>query len=237
MILITRPEPEASRLGRQLKDMGFYFLSQPMLTIRFLPVGSAFVSRVPVQALLATSANGVRALVRHGNRPSCPLLAIGPATAREARQAGLAPVWTASGWTESLLALASRHCRRHTGELLHVCGREISVNIAALLQRRGFSARRVILYEAVPTRHLASEVTNALQRRHIKAVLFFSRRTAQNWRRLIYAASLQEHCRDINAYCLARSAALAASELPFRRILTASQPDEAHLLELLVTTD
>ena len=237
MILITRPQPQAAALERRLQDMGIACLCQPLLDIRFLagPASDAPLISPPPQAILATSANGVRALARYKGYPrnAAPLLAIGAATAREAHEAGFAPVWSGTGHAESLLALAEWHCRRSDGELLHVCGRDVSVDIAALLRARGFSARRVVLYEAITASCLDDAVANALRRGEIDGILLYSRRTAQVWERLLRAAGLQEQCRTMTAYCLAKSAVEVAAMLPFRDIVTAERPDEESLLCLL----
>ena len=238
MLLITRPQPEADALQQRLHAINIACLVQPLLDIRFL---DAELPATPPQALLATSANGVRALVRvthgarHGHDPRriAPLLAIGAATARQARQAGFAPVWSANGDAESLLALAERHCRKQAGELLHLCGRHVAVDIAGQLRQRGFSARRLVLYEAVAATSLDAAVADALRHERIDGVLLYSRRTAQVWEALLHAAGLQEHCRAMTAYCLAPSAAEAADALPFRRIVSAPRPDEEALLALL----
>ena len=235
MLLVTRPQPEADILAERLRGMGFETLIQPMLHIDFLDDVAALAPKETLQAILATSANGVRALARHRKHLSgdVPLLAIGKATAQEAHSRGFAPVSVASGDANSLVELAMQQCRRDAGELLHVCGRDISVDIVSLLQARDFSARRITLYEARASEHLDDTVITAIRKRYIKGILFYSRRTAEIWNELVCASGLREHCVDITAYCLAPSAADAAARLPFRDILTARNPGETEIIALL----
>ncbi len=235
MLLITRPQPEADALAWRLREMGLETLAQPMLHIHFLDDSAALASQKTPQAILATSANGVRALAQNRKHlgDNIPLLAIGAATAREARGKGFAPVSTASGDANSLIELATRQCRPEDGELLHVCGRDISVDIVSLLRTRGFSARRATLYEARAAERLDDSVATAIREKYIKGVLFYSRRTAEVWNGLVRAADLREHCINITAYCLAPSAADAAADLPFQDIITAPHPNEAEMLTLL----
>ena len=236
MLLITRPQPQAAALKQRLQDMGIPCLVQPLLNIRFLTApADDDVWSPPPQAILATSANGVRALARNRKFPlgAVPLLAVGAATAQAAREAGFAPVWSGSGHAESLLSLAERHCRREGGELLHVCGRDVSVDIAALLRARGFSARRLTLYEAIAASRLDAAVENVLRQGGLDGILLYSRRTARIWETLLRAADLQTQCRSMTAWCLAKSAAAAAAKLPFKNIITAPIPDEEALLKLL----
>ena len=235
MLLITRPQPEADILAERLHEMGFETLTQPTLHIHFLDDSAALTSHPPPQAILVTSANGVRALARHQKYliSDIPLFAIGQATAREARSKSFASVSTASGDANSLIGLATRQCRREDGELLHVCGRDVSVDIVSLLRARNFSARRATLYEARAAERLDDSVITAVRKARIKGVLFYSRRTAEVWDRLVCAAGLREHCINITAYCLALNAADAAARLPFMDIITARHPNEAEMLVLL----
>ena len=235
MLLITRPQPEADALAERLREMGFETLTQPMLHIHFLDDSAALASQKTPQAILVTSANGVRALARHRKHlgSNIPLFAIGIATAREARSKGFAPVSTALGDANSLIELATQQCRPADGELLHVCGRNVSVDIASLLRARGFSTRRVTLYEARATERLNDSVTTAIRKKYIKGVLFYSHRTAEVWNGLVCDAGLREHCIDITAYCLAPSTADAAAHLPFRDIITARYPNETEMFTLL----
>src|SRR4051794_41252334 len=61
-----------------------------------------------VQALLCTSANGVRATAARTTRRDLPVLAVGDATARAARDVGFAHVESAGGDVEGLARLAAR---------------------------------------------------------------------------------------------------------------------------------
>ena len=59
-MLITRPEPGASDFAKQAATAGFDPLVEPISALEFLPVELGDVDNF--QALLLTSANGVRAL-------------------------------------------------------------------------------------------------------------------------------------------------------------------------------
>ena len=234
MLVITRPQPEALALQQRLESLGFACLRQPLLEIRFLQDANLAAAAHP-QAILATSANGVRALAHQREYPrrTAPLLAIGATTAHTAWAEGFAPVLRANGTAESLLALTNRHCRKSGAPLLHICGRHLSVDIAARLRAHGFAAHRLTLYEAVAATRLDADTLTALRGERAHGVLFYSKRTAQIWSDLLRAAGLEHACRAMTAYCLAPSAAEAAATLPFRAIHTAAHPHEDALLSLL----
>lgn len=235
MLLVTRPQPEADVLASRLRGMGFATLTQPMLRIQFLDDADSLAFSETFQAILVTSANGVRALARHKKYlpHNYHLFAIGAATAREARSKGFTSVSVALGDARSLLDLVTQQCRHDAGELLHVCGRDISVDIVSMLRERNFSARRVTLYEALAAECLDETVIIAVRERRIKGVLFYSRRTAKVWDKLVCAADLREYCVDITAYCFASIVAETAAHLPFHDILTARHPNEGEMLVLL----
>ena len=61
-ILVTRPWDDAREISRKSEERGHRVICAPLLTIEFFD--GPEISLDGVQAILATSANGVRALVR-----------------------------------------------------------------------------------------------------------------------------------------------------------------------------
>ncbi|MGY8991307.1 MAG: uroporphyrinogen-III synthase, partial [Rhodospirillales bacterium] len=70
-VLITRPEADAAVLQSQLTAMGFKTLLNPILNIAYKD--DVHLSLESVQAILFTSANGVRAFVRQHDERSIPV--------------------------------------------------------------------------------------------------------------------------------------------------------------------
>src|SRR5690606_24915182 len=102
-LLLTRPEEDARPLGERLRAAGHEVLIEPLLKIRYRDAPTLELDGV--QALLLTSANGVRALARHSHRRDLPVLAVGDATACAARAAGFSDVRSADGDVHDLEAL------------------------------------------------------------------------------------------------------------------------------------
>src|SRR5579862_1986216 len=104
--LITRPRAEAEALAALLARRGIEALIEPLIEI------AGRVAPPPdfagVQAVLCTSANGVRALARTSAERAVPLFAVGDATAARARTEGFRHVESAGGDIEDLADLASR---------------------------------------------------------------------------------------------------------------------------------
>ncbi len=90
-VLVTRPVEDAGATAARLRELGHELLIAPLLEIRFRD--GPELSLDGFQAIVATSANGVRALIGRTLRPATlPIFAVGPQTAALAREAGFADV-------------------------------------------------------------------------------------------------------------------------------------------------
>ena len=119
-ILITRPRDDAVPFARMLAERGHDAVIAPLLEIHF-PDG-AEISLDGVQAILATSANGVRAIARRTQRRDVALFAVGPQTAEAAQPLGFATVRNANGDGAALARAAGEWASPHKGVLLHAAG-------------------------------------------------------------------------------------------------------------------
>ncbi|MEP1029540.1 MAG: uroporphyrinogen-III synthase, partial [Alphaproteobacteria bacterium] len=110
-ILVTRPEQDAAATAARLRDLGHDPLITPLMAVRFLP--GPPLDLAGVQALLVTSANGARALAARqaGSNIPLPVLAVGDATARAARDLGFPDVESAGGDVDDLARLAAERLR------------------------------------------------------------------------------------------------------------------------------
>lgn len=236
-ILVTRPAEDSGPLAARLRALGFGVSVEPMLEIRWLDGPEPDVENV--QALLFTSANGVRGYARRTSRRDRPVYAVGDATATAAREAGFAQVESASGDVYALAALVRQRCAATSGPLLHVAGTKLAGDLAGMLAESGFSILRETLYDAVPTGHLSDGTAAALRTGTLDAVLFFSPRTARSFVRLVNEAGLIDRCRTVDALCLSPAVAEVArtyGELgvtPWQSVRVAPRPEQDSLLGLL----
>src|SRR3954463_10970701 len=139
-ILVTRPLADGQEIATRLAELGHQALLAPLLEPRFFDGPEPALD--DVQAILATSANGIRALIRRTPRRDIPIFAVGPQTAEEATKAGFAEVRSADGDAVALAEAAARWARPE-GVLLHVCGEDAPGRLADTLADRGFPVRRV----------------------------------------------------------------------------------------------
>ncbi len=108
-LLVTRPEPDASRQAEQLRAMGHEPVLAPLLTIEMLP--GVALRLDGAQAVIVTSRNVLRAVAA---RPELieardlPLYAVGDATARAAAELGFRQIVAGPGTGEELADLIAR---------------------------------------------------------------------------------------------------------------------------------
>jgi uroporphyrinogen-III synthase len=228
-VLITRPREEAETLAQALAARGIDSLIDPLLEIRTVPTQA--LSLEGVQALVFTSANGVRAFAAREGRRDLPVFAIGEQTAAVARAAGFARVASADGAVPELVRLVRAQADPKHGALLHGAGAEVRGELAEKLARDGFEVRRIVLYEAVFATALADATVLALRDDSLDSVLLFSPRSAGTFVSLIEAAGLRGSAERLMAMCLS-SAVAAAATLPWREIRIARAPNQSAFLEL-----
>jgi uroporphyrinogen-III synthase len=238
--LITRPEDDAASLADALRQRGVAVELEPLLSIRVLR--DAALDLAGVQALLFTSANGVRAFAELSPRRDLPALAVGEATAVAARAAGFAEVSSAGGDVRDLARLARDKLQPGDGALFHAAGSAVAGDLAGELEAAGFTLRRAVLYEAKPAERLSADTRMRLREGGFDWVLFFSPRTAATFVKLIEAATPEERAKldtglaRTEALCLSPAVADAVQDLPWRSVLSALKPDLSGMLQLVDAT-
>src|SRR6202000_2067728 len=115
--LITRPLEDAKPLADLLSARGVDCIVEPLLEI--VPHDDAEIDLDGVQALLFTSANGVRAFAAHSPRRDLKVLTVGEGSAEAARAAGFNDVTAAGGDVDALAALAKLKLDPKSGALFH----------------------------------------------------------------------------------------------------------------------
>jgi len=151
-ILVTRPAEDGVEIAHRLGELGHEALLAPLLQVSFF--AGTDLDMDGVQALLATSANGVRALGGRTARRDIPLFAVGPQTAEAALAAGFLRVRNAAGDAVALADAVAHWADPTAGVLLHAAGAESGGWLAGALTEKGFTVRRENLYrvDAAPAK-------------------------------------------------------------------------------------
>jgi uroporphyrinogen-III synthase len=231
-LLVTRPEQDAEGTAERLRALGHEPLIAPLMAFRVLPGDALDLS--DIQAVLLTSANGARAFAQRmrGRPVDLPVLAVGDATARAARDLGIADVESAGGDVDDLARLAAARLSPSGGGLLHVAGTKVAGDLAGFLAKTGFTCRREVLYDTHAAAALPENASAAIADGTAAGVLLYSPRTAALFRDLAEAAGLGGALGNLVAYCLSANVADRAGA-PWRRICVARHPTENDLMEAI----
>jgi uroporphyrinogen-III synthase len=227
-VLITRPEPGASETAARIAALGLIPIVAPLLEIE--PV---LVHAPPerLAAVLLASGNAVDALSALGR--SLPVLTVGNATERRAREAGFTDVTSADGDAVALAALVRARLRPSDGTLLLAAGRGQSLALAAELRASGYRVARRVGYAATAVSCLPEPAKRALLDRRTRTVLLFSAETARHFVRLVRKADLLGALANCEAITIGPQAAMALRDVPWARIRVAAKPTQDDMLALL----
>jgi uroporphyrinogen-III synthase len=223
-VAITRASADAERTAERVRELGAEPILAPLLAI--IPCG--YDTNVEdAQALLFTSANGVRAFPDARRLHAKPVLTVGDATAEAARAAGFIDVRSADGDVSGLAALVATTLEPSAGKLIHISGDHAAGDLAGVLRAAGFSVERRVAYAA----HEALSLPEAF-RQPLDIVLFHSPRAAETFVRL--GAPNAEH---LTAACLSPAVAEAAACVKWARIVVSPAPREDALLRAALRPD
>ena len=231
-LLITRPEQDAGPLAALLTERGHSVRLEPLISI--VSEAGAVIPEKAYQAVLVTSANGVRALAatRGVDRvKDCRVLAVGKASAEASREAGFGRVEDAAGDLRDLVRLTEEACAPSNGPLLYAAGKVVSGDLKAMLEAEDYEVDRVVLYDAVPADRLSSATLSALRAGEIDGVLHFSPRSARIWARVAPVEA-----QGLVHYCLSQAVADALLEglkEPASEVRVAARPNQDALIALI----
>ena len=231
-VLVTRPDPDASETASHLVARGHDPIVAPLLKIEY--VDGEGLDLEGTAGILATSANGVRALVRRTKRRDVLLFAVGQQTAALARESGFRAVKSANGDAGALSQLVTQTLRPAEGALLHAAGAEAEGKLAHDLTSAGFDVRSLILYHARAATTLPPNARAAIEADALDAVLHFSYRSARVFRELVTAAGLKDKCGALLMACISAATARSLEGFACRELRIAAAPNQGALLACLV---
>ncbi len=233
-LLVTRPEPDALLLKARLEAMGHQASVAPLLSVSFDDADEFDLSEV--QALIATSRNGLRGLKAqnaHKIAALLPLYAVGRATAKDAAALGFSEIITGGGTVATLVPEIVASADPQAGVLLHLAGDELAGNLADDLEQYGFRLLQPVVYRMVPATHLDDTIAAHIQAGELDGVLLFSPRTAAIYASLISYHGLQSAVVSITHYCLSPTVARRLTPLGPVPIAVAAAPTLDGMLDLL----
>lgn len=230
-LLVTRPEPDATRTTRTLRSRGHEVLVAPMLT--FEPIPDVALGSGPWAGMLLTSTNAARALVQQAEFAALkdvPVLAVGDRTAEAARELGFTNVKSAAGDASDLSRAAPARFSDKQSAILYAAAEDRAAD-TDMLVLKGIQVRTVVVYRMAKASAFPPDVAAALTGGNLDGVLHYSRRSAEAY--LGCVASVGQAALGPTHYCLSAEVAKPLLTAGTDRIRIALRPDEPALFDLL----
>lgn len=235
--IITRPEEDAGFLQQELINAGLTVHLAPMIAIQFEE--AIALEDKPYQAVLFTSANGVRAL-QTATMPhrlvGAKAICVGPASAAVARSAGFNEIIRASETNVSgMIATIKNELSAANGPLLYPSGRQVSGDLETVLTAHGFEVDRRIVYEARAMQTLPDSVATILAKNVPAMVLLYSVRTAKIWCNGVEREGFSAAAANLVYYCLSQAVGDVIRDHfgSGAATLVCQRPDDAAMIELI----
>jgi uroporphyrinogen-III synthase len=233
-LLVTRPEPDALKLRALLEEHGHQATVEPLLQVSFDDADP--IDLEGVQALIATSRNGLRALKSHpalAEARRLPLFSVGEATAKEARALGFEVVVTGAGTAQELVVHIVSALDPAAGLLLHLAGDALAGDLKGALEEHGFRVLQPRVYQMLPATALSEDTVEQLAMGEIDGVILLSPRTAQVYAALMRKQGLASVARGLMHFCLSPAVARRIEPLGTVRVQIADTPRLQEVLALI----
>lgn len=241
--LITRPEPDASQMQRQLAAEGITSDVAPLLTITTTAPDT--VDLDGISALVVTSRNGLRSLEglpQAALAPllGLPLLVVGRGTGAAATALGFRDLTVGPASAKELLPLIIAKWREHiapadphAGPVLHIAGDKISFDLGPPLAAAGVPFRRVTVYRSEPATALPVEVVRGLREGAYDAVMLMSPLSARTYVHLVRSLGVAATPRPEAYLCLSKGIADELATLGRVRTRVAARPNIEEMVVLV----
>ena len=218
-IWVTRALPQATATAARLVAIGHEAVVAPVIETR--PARFGLEDLAEAGALAVTSQAGVAALAELAPKfCGLPVFAVGDATAEAARGAGFEQVYSASGRVDDLVALILAH--PGLGTVIHASALLPAGDLVGDLVRAGQPARRLVVYETVPTAIAAMPEA-------IEAIMIHSAQAAK----AVAAMILPHQTATLRLYGLSTDAVLPLAAFNFAKIAVARFANEESILSLV----
>ncbi len=231
MILITRPQPDADHWAQELERRGHACIVHPLTTIRPLPDAAAAIRAAitsPTDAIIITSLQILHLGFLSEIPAAQPIYCLSAATAEKISALGFNHIIHAEGDVQSLASLIRQHA---PPSVLYLRGKHISSDLRPLLPDTLLT--EITCYEATAIDTFSPSLTVQLRQGDIRAVTFFSRRTAEIYMHLAGQANIAPISAHMDCFCLSEHIAQAAAALPWKRFIISPKPAASSLTEAI----
>lgn len=235
-VLITRPRKQAEKLASTL--IGRKKLSavvSPLLTVYTRTNQQEQLEKSLVdnpQAIIITSSNGADSLAELTARRDIPILAVGNTSCETARNYGFNAI-SCGGTVQLLVEYIKKHYPPEGRALLYLSGDVVTWDFIPFLQQEGYAIKRIVLYSTVEETNLPDQLRQVLIAKEPFSALFFSKRTAAIFSKLVQKETLEEGVVQSAAFVLSGSIVPAVKTLQWNVVHIAESPTQQAMIALL----
>tara|TARA_R110002072_G_scaffold260783_1_gene419410 strand:+ start:386 stop:1093 length:708 start_codon:yes stop_codon:yes gene_type:complete len=227
-IIITRPKEQARHFVEQLcteiADLNFCdFVFEPVLKIKALKFDMPDFKKY--DGIIVTSQHALKFLDRSLIQ-NTPLYCVG-------QKCGDAKIRAATAHdlkNEIITDLLQKKAR-----LLYLRGQDVSLDMAEALSRAGHHVDERIIYEAVGVDMLHNALVEQFQKGDIGAITFFSKRSAETFFDLAFAAAIIPLMNDIKILCISDLVVNYVHTVLNAHAYSANSPDGDGMIRLIET--
>lgn len=234
LIVITRPEPDASDYAQELRNEGYTVFIEPMLKLE--PVAFDVPDLSGFDGLLATSANALRFFIEGGGQiADVPVFCVGKHTEQVAKDLGFKTVFSVDGTGVDLLDYLINFDKADRQKFLHVCGRHVAFPLSRKLIDKGLECETLEVYVSVLVDGFSEEFIDALKSETISAVTFFSKRTSEAFVSNVRKSESESMFSSIKALSISEAVLECVRVLSWKAAHVSDSPDRAGMMKVIST--
>ncbi|KAB2879264.1 uroporphyrinogen-III synthase [bacterium] len=240
-ILVTRPADQSNEIISLLQHAGAEVVLFPTISINpaedWTACDDALDNLDLWDALIFTSANGVRFFVEHVKEvfphliqklQNCTAYAVGEKTMAVADSFGLPAL--CFNQAQNAEVLAEELARRVKGKILFPCGNLTGDTVKVRLSDVGVGVTQVVVYQTLPYKpDNTDQVIKELKNKHINAIAFFSPSGIKHFLDLIP----QSYVEGCAIAAIGTTTAAAARSLGLFPDIVAETPDSKNLIKTM----
>ena len=237
-LIVTRPEPAASRTAEKLRALGHEVAVSPVLEI------VATETKMPngdFSMIIITSANALRIFERQGFDQSLlktAIYVVGDKTAQKAKDLGFQNVHSAAGNAENLAELIKSRFDVLVIDkrpALYVCGENSTSGFTDELSKFGLNITVWVNYKANLVDQLTKKSSDFLAIDDLVGILLYSARSAGQFSRLIDRKKTSYVIENMSIFALSSAVKKALSKDLQKVAKIAEKPNEQSLFALITS--
>jgi uroporphyrinogen-III synthase len=179
-IISTRLNPYPKSTIRQLKNLGFDLMFEPLFKVTKIKLDKNKFNQTNLQAIIFTSANACSTIINLNLDKNLKIFAIGKASAQQLKLAGYNNIFYSSKKNaKSLKELILKKLDPAAGEVAYFCGESLTIDFKVKLEERGFKVNKILAYKLTNIKNFSKEFQEKLLTNQISKILIYSQNSAE----------------------------------------------------------